>query len=161
MRRPFVFLWEHRLYFWITVAALVWIAYQFHTTQRRDPYDRINLAIAGIAYIIGGFVQLAFTRDWPARTVGVLFTALGTGTLYIALAVWRSAPEWLIDISRSLLNIGGPLFMLGIIAWAIHESRAARRPDLPNGMPDRRGGEPGRRSADKRNADIAEKYGVE
>lgn len=149
MRRPIRFLWDNRLYFWIVVVALVWLAYQFHSTHRNDPYDRINLAISGIAYIVGGLVQLAFTRDWPARTVGVLFTALGTGTLYIAASLWRDAPEWVIDISRSLLNVGGPLFMLGAIAWAIHERRTERTRLLFNGQPDRRRDPYGQRVTDR------------
>ncbi len=146
-----------RLLFWTIIVALVWIAYQFYDSQRGDPFDRINLVQVAVTFALAALVQIVWTRDWPMRTVGVLFTALGTAIVF-GQSGWRwitdtGYPEWFLDIGRALYTVGGPLLLLGLILWVRDTRRDSRQRLLFNGMPDRRNGEPGRRAADYRETD--------
>jgi hypothetical protein len=136
-----------RLLFWLGVLAVVWVAYQFHATHRRDPLDRANLIQIALTFALAAIVQTLWTRDWPMRTVGVLFTAAGTAVVYSYLSFWRDAPEWFVDIGRALYTLGGPLFALGMILWVVDNWRGRQT--------ERRGPNPGRRRDDFLNAGLS------
>src|SRR6476469_7896298 len=106
-----------KLLLWTAALFAVWVAYQFHATRRHDPLDRANLIQITATYALAVFVQLTWTRDWPMRTVGVIFTAAGTSVVYAYLSIWQTAPEWFVDIGRALYTLGGPIFALGLLLW--------------------------------------------
>ncbi|MCC6596864.1 MAG: hypothetical protein IT477_10190 [Rhodanobacteraceae bacterium] len=110
--------------FWcgVIAVALVWGLFHRHPTQPDDPID--NLIVSGIALIfaLASVVMIAGTSRWSARALGLLLTSMGTAVLYGAAMYSRNvshkpSPEWVVDLSRSLYVVGGPLLVYGLVVW--------------------------------------------
>lgn len=114
--------------FWIAFAAVavVWLLFQRHASGPSDSID--NLIVMGIVmgiaviFAVASLVMILGTPQWSARALGLLLTSMGTSAVYSAGTYSRHfshkpAPEWLIDLGRSLYIVGGPLLVYGLAMW--------------------------------------------
>lgn len=111
-----------KLWIGLSAVAIVWLLFQRHTSTPDDPID--NLIVLGIAVIfaVASLVMILGTSKWSARALGLLLTSMGTSAVYSAGTYSRHfshnpAPEWLIDLGRSLYIVGGPLLVYGLAMW--------------------------------------------
>lgn len=122
----------------LTLTGIVWAMLQLHDSNTRDPIDDAMIVTIAMTFWFAAAVMLIGKKgsQWSARATGILLTTLATAYFYSLVLYGRRfadapAPEWATDVLRSLLMVGGPLFLYGLITWTWVHWRVRRPTDDP------------------------------
>lgn len=163
----------------LAVTVLLWLLLTRHESREGDWIDDALVILIAATFILAPAVQLKWTSEWLTRSVGVFLTSIGlaiifTGALWVRLIADQPqpvctlrmisantvptactmpvrTPEWLTDLGRACLAVGGALFLVGLIRWArykITEDDEAPPHQKVWPLVERRNGSPGRRATD-------------
>lgn len=131
---PFMARWV-RLMYLLGIIGAVWGFLSLHESTPRE--DGLLLVFIGSVYAVAVAVMLIGTRYWTIRGLGLLGTLAGDAVAYTTLGGaalgWFSAPEWRVDLIRSLFLVGGTLMAIGLLFW-LWRTRLGTR-DEPDGVP--------------------------
>lgn len=125
----------------------------WHDSSPTDKIDSAMILLLAVGFGIAALVQGIYTSNWPARTIGVLFTSIGACLLYSG-GFWvrtlahkpadlcdikkiqagtqnvltcntnaPNVPEWYIDLFRTFLLIGVVLLIYGLLRWVGEDFR--------------------------------------
>jgi hypothetical protein len=147
-----------------TAATAVTLGVLYFVPAPKPPstaiYDKIEVIIIGATFLAVALVMVVSRKVWTPRAIGLLFSFLSLGILFTNATYVRvvgyhlvSGPdgsvkpvpntdpgkqEFISDLSRSLLIIGGPLLLTGAIVWLIGRYRTGHTYDLDDEVAERR-----------------------
>jgi hypothetical protein len=92
-----------------------------------EPLDVAIALFIGATLFLSGIVMITSRRSWTFRGVGIFWATIGSGIFYLLVGTNRvrgesfppGTQEFILDLTRSTLIVGGPAFLVGIIFWTM------------------------------------------